>query len=46
LDEASESVVDTGHTELIVSDGTCQGEPESWDGLVHQERQASKSSFE
>ncbi|CAJ2665531.1 unnamed protein product [Trifolium pratense] len=44
LDEASDSVVDTGHIELIDSDGTCQGDPESWDGLVHQERQLDEAS--
>jgi hypothetical protein len=46
LDEASNSVVDTGHIELIDSGGTRQGEPESLAGLVHQEREASSSCFE
>jgi hypothetical protein len=46
LDEASDSVVDSGHIELIDSGGNCQGDPESWDGLVHQETEASTSCFE
>jgi hypothetical protein len=34
------------HIELIDSGGVHQGESESWAGVVHQERQASKSCLE